>query len=255
MPPQACVNAPQRFEVRASEVFTVIGSRSGYVHPFIENPDKSDPLKANSCVRDATKTASQLQLLVGRVPLKAPACDPMADPISGELPLPGGGFEPNPCSLTTTQFETVKIYPDPASCSTQPATAPPPGPRQAPAIKFRNRGLTLTVVDPYYRGDQTCLLDRLGSLDPTIANGQIPLVFPGYQISFHQTSGYSPLSMSAVSSGFAPAFPVKVVAGPTNSIWVLDDGDFLSTTLGFPSTRGQVYRIESINLGVINLLQ
>jgi hypothetical protein len=251
MPPQSCVNAPQRFEVRASEAFTVIGSRSGYVHPFVENPDKSVPLTANACVRDTTKTASQLQLQVGRFPLKAPACAAMADPISGELPLPGGGFEPNPCSLTAMQFDNLRSFPD-GNCD-RPTIAF--GSRAAPAIKFRNRGMTLTVVDPYYQGDKTCPLDRGMSADPTIANEQIPLVFPGYQISFHQTSGYAPLTMSGVSSGFAPAFPVKVVAGPTNSIWVLDDGDFLSTTLGFPSTRGQVYRVESINLGVINLLQ
>jgi hypothetical protein len=132
---------------------------------------------------------------------------------------------------------------------------PPVGPRAAPAIKFRNRGSTLTVVDPYYPGDLTCPLDRLGPLDPTLAGLRIPLVFPGYQISFHQTAGYAPMSLSNVSGAFSPAFPIKVVEGPTHSIWVLDDGDSRSTTLGVPSTRGQVYRIESINLGVINLLQ
>lgn len=248
MPPQACVNAPQRFEVRASEAFTVIGSHSGYIHPLIENPDKTDPLKAQSCVVD--KAATRVQ--IGRIPLTAPACDPLADPINGELP--SGGFEANPCSLTTPQFESSTTYPD-GSCTGPTIGFDRMHPRTAPAIKFRNPGLTLTIVDPYYTGDQTCPLDRKGSLDPTIASGRIPLVFPSYQISFTQTSGYSPLTESVVSSTFAPAFPVKVVAGPTNSIWILDDGDFLSTTLGFPSTRGQVFRIESLNLGVINLLQ
>jgi hypothetical protein len=258
MPPQACVNAPQRFEVRASEAFTVIGSRSGYVHPFIENPVKSDPNKSHACVIDPSLNPSQLQLQVGRVSLRAPACgdpDPLqTDPITGESPPGSGKLEPNPCSLMATQFENLKTFPD-GNCDRPTIPNPAVGPRPAPAIKFRNRGLTLTVVDPYYPGDKTCPLDRQGPLDPTLATARIPLVFPGYQISFHQTSGYSPMSLSNVSAAFAPAFPVKVVEGPTHSIWVLDDGDSLSIMLGVPSTRGQVYRIESVNLGAINLLR
>ena len=35
VPPQACVNAPQRYELRAGEAFAVVGSVSGYVHPII----------------------------------------------------------------------------------------------------------------------------------------------------------------------------------------------------------------------------
>jgi hypothetical protein len=248
IPPQACVNAPQRYEVRASEAFTVIGSVSGYVHPFIENPDKSDPLRAHLCVPD--KTASRLQL--GRLGLTAPACDPMADPISGELP--SGGFEPNPCSLTTSQFETPKSYTS-DNCALPEVVPPHERETPAPAIKFRNRGLTLTLVDPYYPGDRACPVDRGGSPDPTIANGRIPLVFPSYTLSFSQTAGLTPMDLAGVTARFAPAFPVKVVAGPTSSIWVLDDGDLLSTTLGIASTRGQVFRVEGINLGISNQLQ
>jgi hypothetical protein len=104
--------------------------------------------------------------------------------------------------------------------------------------------LKLTIVDPHYPGDKVCLLDRQGAL------GRIPLVFEGYQLSFHQTAGYTPLTLP-----INPAFPVKVVRGPTDSIWVLDNGDFLSTSFNQPSTRGKVFRVESINLGAINLLQ
>jgi hypothetical protein len=241
MPPQACVNAPQRFELRASEAFTVIGSTAGYVHPIIEDPS------SHLCVVDPAAKPVQ----VGRIPLTAPACGPDGtDPITGELA--GGGFEPNPCTLVTPQFEFPKVYPD-ANCD-RPATVAPAS-RQAPAIRFRNRGLTLTVVDPFYPGDQTCPVDRLGFTDPALAGLKVPLVFPGYELSFTVTSGYTPLSLTNVSPAFSPAFPIKVVSGPSNSIWVLDDGDFQSTTPGIQSTRGQVYRIESINLGVTNLLQ
>jgi hypothetical protein len=244
MPPQACINAPQRFEVRASEAFTVIGSRSGYVHPFIENPDKRDPNKSHACVIDPSLNPSQRQLQVGRFSLKPPACgdpDPLkTDPITGESPPGSGKFEPNPCSLTATQFESFRTC---MSMTGDPAVET----RNAPAVRFRNRGLALTVVDPYYPGDKTCPLDGQGPF----TSARIPLVFPGYQISFHQTSGYSPMTLPVI----APAFPIKVVEGPTNSIWVLDDGDTVPTTLGAPATRGQVYRIESINLGRVNLLQ
>ena len=36
-PPQSCVNGPQRFDIRASEAFVMIGSRTGYIHPFVKD--------------------------------------------------------------------------------------------------------------------------------------------------------------------------------------------------------------------------
>jgi len=238
MPPQACVNGPQRYDVRASEAFTLIGSHSGYIHPIIAGP-------GGKCIRDPAVTASSLQF--GRIPLKAPACGPVTtdpltstDPITGALPG-GAGFEPNPCSLMVSQAEHQ------TTC-----IANKEGPyeeRMAPAIKFRARGMTLTVVDPYYPGDQTCAADHKG---PYTAD-QIPLVFQGYQVTFKQTAGFKPLTLPA-GAGFIPVYPVKVVAGPTNSIWVLDEGDFLATSIGQSSTRGQVFRIESSSLSTVNVL-
>lgn len=237
-PPQSCVNGPQRFDVRASEAFTVIGSRHGYIHPIVEQGGPN-----GQCVR-ATGAPSQV---LGRIPLKAPACDPTADPITGKLP--GGGFEANPCSLTVSEFENKPNYPDLAkdtkdSCKLGTPQVIPTARADAPAIQFRNPAMKLTIVDPTYPGDKTCILDRQGTL------GQIPLVFPGYQLSFHQTAGYTPLALP-----ISPAFPVKVVRGPTNSIWVIDDGDFLSTSVTQASTRGKVYRVESSHLNAVNLLQ
>jgi len=48
--------------------------------------------------------------------------------------------------------------------------------------------------------------------------------------------------------------PVKVVHGPSESIWVIDNGDFISTSITQASTRGRVFRIESSDL-VGNTLQ
>lgn len=244
MPPQACVNGPQRYDVRASEAFTVIGSHSGYIHPIIEVPPINE--HGGKCDRNPAVTASSLQS--GRIPLEAAACgDPLTtDPITGALS--GGGFEANPCSLDTPQAEYQRTCPA--------NTMGPVAERTAPAIKFRTRGMTLTVVDPYYPGDQACVGDRKGFPDPNVVRpiDHVPLVFQGYQLVFHQTAGWKPLTLLSVNSVFNPVYPVKVVAGPTNSIWVLDNGDFLSTTIGLPSTRGQVYRIESSSLGTVNVL-
>jgi hypothetical protein len=241
MPPQACVNGPQRFEVRASEAFTVIGSQSGYVHPIIETPPTAGMVHGGACTRDLA--ASPLQKgRIGLDLLKAPACDPAADPITGAI---AGGFDNNPCSLTVQQTELQRSS---SACDAAKDTLIQRD--NTPAIKFRNRGMTLTLVDPYYPGDATCAVDRHGTLD------RVPLVFPGYRLSFHQVGGYTPLTLSAASSLANPVFPVKVVTGPTNSIWVLDDGDnLLVPSLGLPATRGQVFRVESSSLSTVNLLQ
>ena len=54
-------------------------------------------------------------------------------------------------------------------------------------------------------------------------------MFSGYQLAFRQTAGFSALGLP-----ITPAFPVKVVRGPTQSIWVIDEGDFLSTSIAAP---------------------
>lgn len=231
-PPQQCINGPQHYDVHASEAFAVIGTRSGYVHPITE--------MAGRCVRNEAPSSLQ----IGRIPLTAPACDPTADPITGQLP--GGGFDRNPCAKTAVQSELPPVInPTPATCTTTPADPKTTAAveRQAPAIQFRNRSMKLTLVDPYYPGDGPCILDRAGQL------GNIPLVYQGYQIAFHQGSGFAPMILNSI----IPAFPVKVVQGPTQSIWILDEGDFLSATQA--STRGKVWRVESINTGTFGVLQ
>ncbi|MGE3547185.1 MAG: hypothetical protein AB7L28_24885 [Kofleriaceae bacterium] len=228
-PPQACVNAPQRFELRAHEAFTVVGSRSGYVHSMIADP-------SGACIRDPAANP----YLVGRIPLSPPPCDPTADPRSGELP--GGGYEPNPCSVTVDQTEIEPSY-LPDSCTfANPSTMLVT--RQAPAIRFRNPSIQMHLVDPFYPGDARCIGDRGGMLT------KVPTVVPGYQLAIDLTSGFVPLPLA-----IAPAFPVKVVRGPTQSIWVIDGGDYLSTSVTQPSTRGRVYRVESQSLGQINILE
>jgi hypothetical protein len=254
VPPQACVNAPQRYELRSSEAFTVIGSRSGYAHSIIADAN-------GNCIKDPN--ANPLQ--VGRIPLRAAACDPTADPFTGKIsdghcsvtvatvcdfdyqcPMTetcvGAKFDPNPCETTVDQSELAPNF-SPGTCN----LAAPPSmlvTRQADAIRFRNRGLTLTLVDPTYPGDAACIGDRGGNL------GKVPIVPPLYESAIRITAGFQPLLINV-----QPAYPVKVTRGPGQSIWVIDEGDYLSTSISLPSTRGKVYRIESQSIGAINLLQ
>ena len=227
--PQSCVNGPQHYDVRASEAFTVIGTRSGYVHPIVENN--------GACVVDPS--ASPVQR--GRIPLKAPACDPTANPITGKLP--GGGFEANPCTLASVeQFDTVASNPTPPACAAAPPTPlTAPATRTTQGLKFRNRAMALTLVDPF----QACLPNGQGA----VAN--VPLVNRGFELVFAQKAGYLPFTLPVIG----PSYPVKVVRGPTDSIWVIDDGDFLSSSILAPSTQGRVFRIESIDVNRVSVIQ
>jgi hypothetical protein len=106
-----------------------------------------------------------------------------------------------------------------------------------PAIKYRNRTLTLTLVDPYRTSSDSCLLR-----DPANVATHIPLVVPGYQIGFEVKSGFSALHLALLGQ---PVTPVKVVRGPSESIWVVDDGDVVGDGITQVSTRGRVFRVES----------
>jgi hypothetical protein len=186
-------------------------------------------------------------LLTSRIPLQPPACNPNADPVTGRLPSPmQNTYDANPCATTVTQAENMPRY-LPGSCELgEPSSEIVE--RQAPAIRYRSRGMTLTLVDPYYPGDQTCIADRQGP--GGVPLDKVPQVFHGYQLSFRQQAGFSPLPIP-----IDPVFPVKVIRGPLDSIWVVDEGDYLTTSAIKPSTRGKVFRVEPHALGVVNILE
>ncbi|HTR51506.1 MAG TPA: hypothetical protein VMJ10_12410 [Kofleriaceae bacterium] len=229
LPPQSCINSTQRYDLRANEAFTVVGTKSGYVHPIIADT-------SGNCVVDPTASPWQ----VGRIPLTAPACDPTADPFTGKRM--DGTFDANPCELTAAQSELDPAY-QAGTCSLTSASTVL-NTRQTDAIRYRGPGMTLTLVDPTYPGDSQCILDRGGTL------GKIPLVDDLDQISFRLSSGLSTLVLS-----ITPSFPVKALRGPGQSIWIVDEGDFLSTSIDEASTNGKVFRVESQTLGTVNVLQ
>jgi hypothetical protein len=49
--------------------------------------------------------------------------------------------------------------------------------------------------------------------------------------------------------------PVRVLRGPQQSVWIVDEGDYLTENSGVPSTRGKVFRVETSALSVVNVLQ
>lgn len=231
VPPQACVNAPQRYELRAGEAFALLGSRQGYIHSIIAD-------SAEVCVRDPNANPYQ----VSRVPLDPPDCDPNADPVTGRRM--DGTYEPNPCKLPVDETE-YKLNYLPGTCTLDPNNDESIITREATGIRLRHQGMQLTLVDPTYPGDLMCHGDRMGSLQ------NVPVVVPGFAISFRQTAGFSPL----VVPGIAPALPTKVLRGPTQSMWIVDEGDFLSSSVSQASTRGKVYRVEMFAISRINQLE
>jgi len=243
-PPQVCLNGPQRYAVRASEAFTVVGDHSGYVHPIVAQTDTTGNAV---CVTDPTLASNPLER--GRIPLTAPACNPNANVFTGQ-DVTSSAFEANPCSLTVSQFEHKPVYTPPAAGKNGSCTTPTfealASAHDAPAIKFRNRAMTLTVVDPYRLSTDSCLAHDPGGI-PT----NVPLVVPGYQMLIGVKAGFSPFTLSLLNA----VSPVKLVRGPSDSIWVIDDGDFLSGSILDVSTLGQVFRVESADTTNVNVMQ
>jgi hypothetical protein len=221
VPPPQCIAGIQRYELRAGEAFTVLGSLSGYVHPVIADA-------TGTCVVD-NKPEKLLQR--GRIPLTAPPC-------TGTFP----NVTPNPCSMPIDHTEVVPKYVAGTCNADTPATANVT--TSTPSIFFRNAGLSFHLVKPTYPGDRTCRGDGLGGL------GNIPTTFTGMAFTFRQSGGFASLPLRTTAT-----VPVRVLRGPQQSIWIVDEGDYLTETNTLPSTRGKVFRVESTVLGVINIMQ
>lgn len=220
-PPLQCVEALQRYEVRVSDAFAVIGSTAGFQHPIIEDG-------TGKCVKDPAASP----LMVGRLPLTAPPCtgDGLSD------------ISPNPCSETVTDAYYQPHY--------QAGTCTPAGIDElvevdVPSLRFSNPQLTFHVVEPTYPGDAMCKDDRMGGLV------DVPWVFPGLTLRAEIVDGLVPKTTGITSA----TYPVRIVNGPQNSLWVVDEGDFLSTSTSTASTRGKVFRFESVAIEQVNTLQ
>ena len=227
IPPLQCVSALQRYEVDAGRAFVVVGSRSGYLHSVIQGAN-------DECVVDPN--ASPLQ--TGRIPLTGlPPC-PATDDVTT--------ISPNPCTTSVTQVDSEPVFSDLTTCA-QDASSPQIKSRPTSAIRFRNPGMTFELVDPVYSGDAMCIGDRGGNLNA-------PLVFPGYQLDLRIVSGFLPYLLQLAPTGLTgTVMPLRVRRGPLESIWVVDAGDFLSQNVA--STRGSVWRVESVDPLIVTTIQ
>ena len=210
VPSPECAAGVQRYDLRASDAFVAIGSRTGYLHPFIADA-------SGRCVKDPAASP----LLVGRVPLTAPPC-------VGDGPT---DYTPNPCSQTIDQVEKEPEY-VPGTCTLTDAKTKLVT-RTTRGIRFQNPVMRLSFVDPTYPGDAMCLGDRAGGLV------DVPTVHQGASIQFHLADGFFPRLMGDLS-----VQPANVVRAPDGAIWVVDSGDIDDLDGNTPNLRGQLVRVS-----------
>ncbi len=214
VPPAQCMATLQRFRVRASEAFTVIGTQSGYIHNRIVDPTTGD------CIDNPSGNP----LLVGRIPLHAEPC--VGD---GSTDL-----SPNPCQVQVTQKEMYFPYQvQGGRCEL------PPGDgmrvareRTVDAIRFSNPSMRFHLVDLSTTGDAQCRNDRAGTA-PAYSG-----VHSGFELGIDLTGGFSPMFVRAqVSNNPNPVpvpvrFPIAISQAFDGNLWILDQGDTSSAVQG-----------------------
>ncbi len=211
IPPPECLAGLQRYSLHATEAFTVVGERTGYIHDVVEN-------STGQCVR----ATGANPLVVGRIPLTAPPCtgDGVAD------------VTPNPCKTTVQHTELVPDY--------MPGTCTPVSQvgilRTVPveAIRFRNHVMTINVVDPTYPGDAVCRHDRGGGLVG------IPTTYPGFAFGFHLIGGFA----TQTAGSLLAVFPSRIARSPDGAVWIVDEGDIQPLDGSSLSTTGQIIRVD-----------
>jgi hypothetical protein len=239
IPPAECLAAPtatspignkvQRYDLRASEAFVVLGISStggesaGYLHSMVADG-------TGRCVKNPATP-----LLQGRIPINTAGLPACID----------GATSPNPCTASVPNAVAGRIFDADCNVTSTPVTLPLPS---VPAIRFKNPGMVLNFVNQTYKGDLRCSGDAGGN--PLLGGKSVPAVFTGMAFTFRQSGGYSPLPIRT-----AAVVPVRVLRGPQQSVWIVDEGDYLTENSGVPSTRGKVFRVETSALSVVNVLQ
>ncbi len=188
VPTQECVSTLQTYEVFGGSSFIVLGSQTGYVHPWIVDPSGV----TDECVRNPA--ASPLDL--GRFHRVEAACTD--DTLTS--------WSPNPCSVDLA--EPVD-------------KGPPEGivTRTSHAIRVRNRGMRLDVADTTIP-----LPCNPNDPDPVIAAchpGKTYSPIPTkYSFHFDVGGGFTP--RFELLSAFQPD---RIRPAPDGTLWVTDSGD------------------------------
>jgi hypothetical protein len=186
-----CVEAVQRYQVRASDAFVVIGSTSGYLHNWEKGADD------DACVLKEDPDP----LAVGRIPLRPEDC---AGPTA---------LTPNPCVTTVSHARTVTPF---AGEQCQAGTPEVRIDDEVRAIRFQNPSLRFDLVNTEIQGDAACIGDGAAGLPP------FSPLHTDFGIDINLIGGFIPMS---VQFAFAPTFPVHIQPGPDERIWVIDQGD------------------------------
>src|SRR5690606_36871408 len=82
------------------------------------------------------------------------------------------------------------------------------------------------LVDPTTTGDAVCIGDRAADL-PAFSP-----VYPGFQFGFSIVGGFFPMFVTPIEA----SFPNAIVPAPDGRLWVLDEGDDVSSR-----TEGRVF--------------
>ena len=211
LPPQQCVSAIQRYQVRAGEAFAVVGDTSGFLHNRIVSAD-------GTCIDDPNGNP----LDVGRIPLTAPPCPAQAiDTVT-----------PNPCRVTMPQQERfADLIAQNGTCvARDPGSGLVPRERPTEAIRFSNPAFTFHLADVITTGDLDCIDDRRGTYPPYSG------VHDGYQLRLILTGGFIPMFVLGIDPSLR--FPSSITKAPDGDLWVTDQGDASS------SIRGRVIQLN-----------
>ncbi len=200
LPSQECVQAVQRYEVRASDAFVAMSPRDGYLHNRYRDE------KTGECrTRDPETDPLFNPLQVSRVPLRPPACvgDGMTD------------LWPNPCSVDLEQFEAYTPF-EPQGSDCVGGDDTDLRSRTVKALRLQNQAFRFHLVDVATTGDENCNGDRAGDLPPFSA------VYTGFELDFTVIGGVQPMIVPFPQQ---PAFPIRIQPAPGGRLWVLDEGD------------------------------
>ncbi len=200
LPSQECVQAVQRYQVRASDAFVAMSPRDGYLHNRYMDPETRECRS-----REPTDPLFN-PLLVSRIPLRPPACqgDAMTD------------LWPNPCSVDLEQFEAYTVFsPQGNDCTGGEETNLRHRTAQR-SIRLQNPAFRLNLVDIATTGDAQCNGDRLGELPLFSA------VYTGFELDFTIVGGVRAMFVPFPQQ---PALPVRLQPAPDGRIWVMDAGD------------------------------
>lgn len=198
-----CVQAVQRYHVRASDAFTVIGTTSGYLHNWVkgEDPTPMDDVNDAPCVLKEDPDP----LAVGRIPLRPAEC-------AGAGPT---ALTPNPCVAQVDDIRLVTPYDQVGEqCVAETPVLEPNA--MARAIRFQNPSLRFDMVNTEVVGDAECIGDGAGGLAP------FSPLHTGFEINIGLIGGFIPMNVPFLAT---PTFPVHIQPGPDGRIWVIDQGD------------------------------